>query len=117
MRHTTNLPAPHNLSAEDQSEWIRLMKAWEAEHPLDKAAKNPKGFGLMSGSIMMMLTVFVQGFDASSPRFEPLLAIPFGYLIYYLTNRRYVKWDSERRAYSDQLVQSLYQAAEEIEDD
>ena len=117
MRQTTNLPAPHNLSAEDQSEWIRQMKLWEAEHPLDKAAKNPVGFGLMSGSLMFLLTLFVQGIDMASPRFEPFLAIPFGILIYFLTNRRYVKWDSERRAYSDQLVQSLYQAAEEIEDD
>ncbi len=111
MKQPAPLPAPHDLSADDQSEWIRLMKAWEAEHPLDKAAKNPKGFGLMSGSIMMMLTVFVQGFDASSPRFEPLLAIPFGYLIYYLTNRRYLKWDYERQQYSEQLVNSLYEAS------
>ena len=117
MRHTTNLPAPHNLSAEDQSEWIRQMKLWETEHPLDKAAKNPVGFGLMSGSLMFLLTLFVQGIDMASLRFEPFLAIPFGILIYYLTNRRYVKWDSERRAYSGQLVQSLYQAAEEIKDD
>ena len=93
------------------------MKLWETEHPLDKAAKNPVGFGLMSGSLMFLLTLFVQGIDMASPRFEPFLAIPFGFLIYYLTNRRYVKWDSARRAYSDQLVQSLYQAAEEIEDD
>ena len=117
MRQTTNLPAPHNLSAEDQSEWIRQMKLWETEHPLDKAAKNPVGFGLMSGGLMFLLTLFVQGIDMASPRLEPFLAIAFGILIFYLTNRRYVKWDSERRAYSEQLVQSLYQAAEEKEDD
>ena len=112
MTQSTQLPAPHNLSPEDQSEWIAQMKAWEAEHPLDKAAKNPVGFGLMSGSLMFLLTLFVQGIDLSAPRLEPFLAIPFGVFIYYLTNRRYVKWDSERRAYSDQLVQTIYAASE-----
>jgi len=105
------LPTPHDLSADDQSDWIMQMKAWETENPLDKAAKNPVGFGLMSGTLMFLLTVFVQGVDLSAPRLEPFFAIPFGILIYYLTNRRYVKWDSERRAYSDQLVQSLFQAS------
>ena len=39
MRQTTNLPAPHNLSAEDQSEMDTADETMGAEHPLDKAAK------------------------------------------------------------------------------
>lgn len=99
------VPSAQGLSDEKQAEWIRQMKLWEAENPIDKAGRYPKPLGVVAGITLFLAMVMLrktEGFDLL-----PLLAVPFGYLIFFLTNRRFVKWDEQRRAFSQQLIDKL----------
>jgi len=99
------VPSAQGLSDEKQAEWIRQMKLWEAENPSDKAGRYPKPLGVVAGITLFLAMVMLrktEGFDLL-----PLLAVPFGYLIFFLTNRRFVKWDEQRRAFSQQLIDKL----------
>ncbi len=42
---------------------------------------------------MFLLTLFVQGIDMAHRGLSHSLQFRLAILIYYLTNRRYVKWD------------------------
>lgn len=98
-------PNASELSDEQQAEWIRLMKLWEAENPIDKAGRYPKPLGIVAGITLFLAMVLLrktEGFDLL-----PLLAVPFGYLIYLLTNRRFTKWDEQRREHSQKLIDQL----------
>ena len=99
------VPSAQGLSDEKQAEWIRQMKLWEAENPIDKAGRYPKPLGVVAGITLFLAMVMLrktEGFDLL-----PILAVPFGYLIFFLTNRRFVKWDERRRAFSQQLIDKL----------
>lgn len=99
------VPSAQGLSDEKQAEWIRQMKLWEAENPIDKAGRYPKPLGVVAGITLFLAMVMLrktEGFDLL-----PILAVPFGYLIFFLTNRRFVKWDEQRRAFSQQLIDKL----------
>jgi len=99
------VPSAQGLSDEKQAEWIRQMKLWEAENPIDKAGLYPKPLGVVAGITLFLAMVMLrktEGFDLL-----PILAVPFGYLIFFLTNRRFVKWDEQRRAFSQQLIDKL----------
>ena len=101
----SEVPSAQGLSDEQQAEWIRQMKLWEAENPIDKAGRYPKPLGIVAGIslfLAMMLLRKTEGFDLL-----PLLAVPFGYLIYFLTNRRFLKWDEKRREHSQKLIDQL----------
>lgn len=98
-------PNASELSDEQQAEWIRQMKLWEAENPIDKAGRHPKALGVVGGITLFLALLLLrrtEGLDLA-----PMLAIPFGYLIFFLTNRRYSKWDRQRREYSQQLIDTL----------
>ena len=99
------VPNAQGLSDEQQAEWIRQMKLWEAENPIDKAGRYPKPLGIVAGITLFIAMVFLRKTEGVD--LLPLLAVPFGYLIYFLTNRRFVKWDEQRRAYSQQLIDQL----------
>ena len=101
----TEVPSAQGLSDEQQAEWIRQMKLWEAENPIDKAGRYPKPLGIVAGITLFLAMILLrktEGFDLL-----PLLAVPFGYLIYFLTNRRFLKWDAKRRDYSQKLIDQL----------
>ncbi len=101
----TEVPSAQGLSDEQQAEWIRQMKQWEAQNPIDKAGRYPKPLGIVAGITLflaMMLLRKTEGLDLL-----PLLAVPFGYLIYFLTNRRFLKWDEKRREHSQKLIDQL----------
>lgn len=101
----TEVPSAQGLSDEQQAEWIRQMKLWEAENPIDKAGRYPKPLGIVAGITLFLAMIMLrktEGLDLL-----PLLAVPFGYLIFFLTNRRFLKWDEQRRAFSQQLINQL----------
>jgi len=98
-------PNASELSDAQQAEWIRLMKLWEAENPIDKAGRYPKPLGIVAGITLFLAMVLLrktEGFDLL-----PLLSVPFGYLIFFLTNRRFTKWDEQRREHSQKLIDQL----------
>lgn len=101
----TEVPSAQGLSDEQQAEWIRQMKLWEAENPIDKAGRYPKPLGIVAGVTLFLAMLMLRTTEEFD--FLPLLAVPFGYLIFFLTNRRFLKWDEKRRAFSQLLIDQL----------
>ena len=94
----------YDLNDAQKSAWIAALKKWELETPCDKAARNPPAFGILSGVVACFMLI-LSGDLSLSPL--PLFAIPFGYAMYYITNKRFQKWDTKRRLYSDKIVSEL----------
>lgn len=98
-------PNAAELSDEQQAEWIRQMKLWEAENPIDKAGRHPKALGFVAGFTLLLALILLR--KSEGVDWVPLLAIPFGYLIFFLTNRRFKVWDQQRRSHSKGLIEQL----------
>ena len=97
----------HFLTDEQQAEWVSGMKLWEKENPLDKPARNAPAFGVfgaIAGGLLIWAGIKINSIDSA---LAPALGIPFGYLMYYLTNHRYQKWDLKRRTHSEMLIMSF----------
>ena len=106
MKNPGHLSA-HVLTDEQQAEWVKGMKLWEKENPLDKPARNAPAFGIVSavaGGLLMRVGIEINSIDST---LAPALGIPFGYLMYYLTNHRYQRWDLKRRTHSDLLIMNF----------
>jgi hypothetical protein len=98
-------PNASELSDEQQAEWIRLMKLWEAENPIDKAGRYPKPLGVVAGVTLFFALLLLRRTDGVD--LVPMAAVPFGYLIFFLTNRRFKVWDQQRQAHSQKLIDQL----------
>ncbi len=97
----------HVLTDEQQAEWAIGMKLWEKENPLDKPAKNAPAFGVVSalvGGLLIQAGIEINSIDST---LAPALGILFGYLMYYLTNQRYQRWNLKRRTHSNMLIMGL----------
>ena len=97
----------HVLTDEQQAEWVTGMKSWEKENPLDKPARNAPAFGVVSAIVSGLLILAGIEINSIDSTLAPALGIPFGYLMYYLTNHRYQKWDLKRRTHSNMLIMRL----------
>ena len=105
--NSTEPISAHVLTDEQQAEWVTSMKLWEKENPLDKPARNASAFGVVSaiaGGLLIRAGIEINSIDFT---LAPALGIPFGYLMYYLTNHRYQKWKVKRHTHSDMLIMSL----------
>jgi hypothetical protein len=94
------------LSDENQVEWIRQMKLWEAENPIDKAGRHPKALGVVGGMTLFLALLLLRQTEEAD--LIPLLAVPFGVLIFLITNRRFSKWDMRRQSFSRELIAQLH---------
>ena len=112
MKQNHGLPPANTLSDEKQSAWIAGMKVWEKENPLDKPARNSLVFGITSTFVGALLIAAGLRLNHIESYLAPLLGIPFGYALYFIANRRYRKWDIQRRDYSDILLKQLHNEPE-----
>ena len=104
---------PHELSDEDKSEWLASVKKWEIENPIDKVAKNPQAFG--GGATLIAALLLSHELDG--PFYQPFLyAIIFGSVMYFIANRRFIKWSRKRDIYSNALINDLIDRAEDKQD-
>jgi hypothetical protein len=112
MKQNHGLPPANTLSDEKQSAWIAGMKVWDKENPLDKPARNSLVFGITSTVVGALLIAAGLRLNHIESYLAPLLGIPFGYALYFIANRRYQKWDIQRRDYSDILLKQLHNEPE-----
>lgn len=100
---------PHELSEDDKAEWLLAVKKWELENPIDKVAKNPQAFG--GGATLIAALLLAHELDG--PFYQPFLyAIIFGSVMYYIANKRFLKWSRRRDIFSNALINELIDRAE-----
>lgn len=102
-------PSARHLSEEKQAEWIAQMKNWEKENPIDKPAKNAAAFGTGSAVICTAAIAIQLGVPSQGFSLWPLCGLIFGYGLYLIARRRYVRWDAQRADYAQTLIAAYSQ--------